>query len=123
MSTHIKIIGWLHIVFGIFGLFIALAVFGGTLLGGMFANSVKGMIGMGLVGTFAAALVVAFSVPGLIAGYGLLRYHSWARILMIVIAVFELIRFPIGTILGIYTLWVLLSAEGSAVFRQKAMSY
>jgi hypothetical protein len=123
MSTHVKIIGWLHIVFGLLGLLSAFAVFGGTILGGLFSNSALGMVGIGLVGTFAAVFLLAISLPGLVGGYGLLRYHSWARILMIVIAVLELIRFPFGTILGIYTLWVLLSAEGSALFQRQAMSY
>ena len=42
MSTHVKIIGWLHIVFGLFGILAAVAVFGGSLLGGLFADSMKG---------------------------------------------------------------------------------
>ena len=33
MSTHVKIIGWLHIIFGVLGLLTAFAVFGGSLLG------------------------------------------------------------------------------------------
>ena len=123
MSTHVKIIGWLHIIFGVLGLFTAFVVFGGSLLGGMFAGSAKGMIGMGLLGTFGAIIVAVLAIPGLIAGYGLLRYYEWARILTIVIAVFELIHFPFGTILGIYSLWVLLSSEGSALFKQRALTY
>jgi hypothetical protein len=117
MSTHVKIIGWLHIIFGLFGLLTAFAVFGGGLLGGMFANSAAGMVGIGMLGTFAAVLVAALAIPGLIGGYGLLKHYSWARILMIVIAILQLIHFPFGTILGIYTLWVLLSAEGAALFK------
>ena len=119
MSTHVKIIGWLHIVFGVLGIFTAMAVFGGSMLGGFFTGSMKGMIGMGLIGTFGAMLVAALAIPGLIAGYGLLKYYEWARILTIVIAVLDLIHFPFGTILGIYSLWVLLSAEGSALFKQR----
>jgi hypothetical protein len=123
MSTHVKIIGWLHIVFGLFGVFAAFAVFGGSMVGGMFSGSAKGMIGMGLLGTFGAIVLAAISIPGLIAGYGLLKYYEWARILTIVIAVLELIRFPLGTILGIYTLWALLSAEGSSLFKQRMASF
>jgi hypothetical protein len=119
MSTHVKIIAWLHIVFGLFGLLAAFAVFGGTMLGGLFSGGAVGLIGAGLIGTFAAVFVAAISIPGLIAGYGLLKYYEWARILTIVIAVLELIRFPLGTILGIYSLWVLLSSEGSALFKQR----
>jgi hypothetical protein len=117
MSTHVKIIGWLHIIFGLLGLLSAVAVFGGSLLGGLFANSAMGMIGIGVAGTFIAVFVAALAIPGLIGGYGLLKYYPWARILMIVIAILQLIRFPFGTILGIYTLWVLLSAEGAALFK------
>src|SRR5689334_8168427 len=123
MSTHVKIIGWLHIIFGLLGLFAALAVFGGSMLGGLFSGSLKGMVGMGILGTFGAIIVAVLSIPGLIAGYGLLKYYEWARILTIVIAVLELIRFPLGTLLGVYTLWALLNAEGAALFKRPAMTY
>jgi hypothetical protein len=123
MSTHVKIIGWLHIIFGLFGILTALALFGGGILGGAFAGSLKGMVGMGLIGTFVGVMVAVIALPGLIAGYGLLKYYDWARILMIVIAVLELIQYPNGTVLGIYTLWALLSADGAALFKRRAMSY
>ena len=123
MSTHIKNIGWLHIIFGLFGILTAFALFGGGMLGGAFTGSVKGMVGMGLLGTFAGVIVAALAIPGLIAGYGLLKYYEWARILMIVIAVLELIRFPLGTVLGVYTLWALLNAEGAALFKRPVMTY
>ena len=120
MATHVKILGWLHLVFGALGLLTALAIMGGSVIGGMFTGSLTTMIGVGVVGTFAAILVAAYAIPGLLAGYGLLRFAPWARILTIVLAVFELIRFPFGTALGVYSLWVMLSAEGAALFRSRA---
>ncbi len=42
---------------------------------------------------------------------------------MIVIAILELIRFPPGTILGVYTLWALLSAEGAALFKERGLAF
>jgi hypothetical protein len=120
MATHVRILGWLHIVFGAFGLFSALLVFGGSVLGGLFSGSVMGMLGAGLGGTFAAMFIALLSIPGLIAGYGLLKFQPWARMLTIVLAVFELIRFPFGTILGVYSLWVLLSREGAAQFQPQS---
>jgi hypothetical protein len=120
MAIHVKILGWLHLIFGAFGLLAALAIMGGSVIGGMFTGSLTGMIGVGVVGTFAAILVAAYSIPGLLAGYGLLRFAPWARVLTIVLAVFELIRFPFGTCLGVYSLWVLLTAEGAALFQSRA---
>jgi hypothetical protein len=119
MDTHVKILGVLHIVFGVLGLLGAAAIMGGLMLGSMFTGSVGGMIGLSMIGTFAGVIVAAYAIPGLIVGYGLLKFYPWARILTIVLALFELLRFPFGTILGIYSLWVLFSAEGSALFQRR----
>jgi hypothetical protein len=119
MATHVKILGWLHLIFGALGILGAFAVMGGTMLGGFFTGSLGGMIGLSMIGTFAAVIIIAYAIPGLLAGYGLLRFAPWARILTIVLALFELIRFPFGTCLGVYSLWVLLSADGAALFRTR----
>jgi hypothetical protein len=55
-----------------------------------------------ITAVFAAALA-------LIAGYGLLNRRPWGRVLAIIAGVLAMIKFPIGTALGIYTLWVLAS--------------
>jgi hypothetical protein len=44
---------------------------------------------------------------GLLVGIGLLRRERWGRILALVVSILMLIKFPFGTALGIYTLWVL----------------
>jgi hypothetical protein len=49
---------------------------------------------------FAAALA-------LLSGYSLLTRRPWGRVLAIIAAILALIKFPLGTALGIYTLWVL----------------
>lgn len=121
MATHIKILGWLHVLFSLFGLLTAAIVFAGGMLGGIFSGSVSGFLGAGLGSAFAAAFLVAFALPGLLAGYGLLTLRPWARPLTIVLGVLDLIRFPFGTILGIYTLWVMLSTEGAAQFRRQVI--
>jgi len=117
MATHVKILGWLHLIFGALGILGAFAVMGGIMVGGLFTGSLGTMIGLSMIGTFAAVIIAAYAIPGLLAGYGLLRFAPWARILTIVLALFELIRFPFGTCLGVYSLWVLLSADGAALFR------
>ena len=118
MSTHIKILGWLHIAMGLFGLLAALGIFASSVFGGLFSGSITGMLGATLGGAFGAIIAVVFEIPGLIAGYGLLQRRPWARILTIILSIFSLIRWPIGTIVGAYGLWVLLSSEGAAQFAQ-----
>ena len=47
---------------------------------------------------------LCFFLPGIVAyilaGYSLLNYRSWARILVIILAILNLVSFPIGTAIG-----------------------
>jgi len=120
MQQHVKILAILHIVLGALGILaglIALAVLGGlAALANMgHADFAEGGF-LGLIGVLAFLVLLCFSVPGLIAGIGLLNYQPWARILTIIISALELPAFPLHTALGIYGLWVLLSNEGAALF-------
>ena len=49
----------------------------------------------------------AMSALALVTGYALLTGKPWARTLAIIAAILNLLKIPLGTTLGIYTLWVL----------------
>jgi hypothetical protein len=123
MDTHVKVLGVLYIVLSALGvlsaLFLMLA-FGGTLgLVGMTSDSGDAAIAMPIIGITGLALVImllALSLPGLLAGWGLLKYRPWARILAIVLSALNLINIPLGTILGAYGLWVLLNKDTERLF-------
>ena len=65
-------------------------------------------------------LVLAGGALGIIAGWGLLDRQPWARTMALVLGVINLIDIPFGTLLGIYTLWVLLPAESEQEYRRVA---
>jgi hypothetical protein len=69
---------------------------------------------------FLVAATVVMAALDLFAGYGLLQRKPWARILAMVLAVLALIKFPLGTALGLYTLWVL--APSSSAFEYDAIA-
>lgn len=71
---------------------------------------------LGGLGAFLSVTAVA----GLAAGWGLLDRRPWARTLAIVLGIIKLIEFPIGTALGIYTLWVLVSPGAEVEYRRIA---
>ena len=71
---------------------------------------------LGIVGSALLLAVLTLSIPGIIAGFGLLKLRPWARILAIVLSAIGLINFPFGTVVGIYGLWVLLSPETERLF-------
>ena len=117
LRQHILILGWLH-----------LAAAGCAVLIGGFVFFVLSVIGLaihdhevspilGIVGAAVAGFLVLLSLPGLLAGYGLLRRKPWARILAIVVGALHLYNIPIGTVLGIYTFVILADARAEDLFR------
>lgn len=121
MRTHVTVLGWLQIALGVLDLLIALAVFGVIagfgLLGGLSGEPIAPIVG-GVVGTVIAFLVVLTGLPNLLAGFGLLGHRNWARILALILAVFNLLKFPWGTALAVYTFWVLLNEDTKRLFRR-----
>lgn len=63
-----------------------------------------------LVNTFGI-LILAKAAAGFIAGWGLLKHEAWARVVALVLAFLALLNFPLGTALGVYTLWALLPGQ------------
>ncbi|MEO8070621.1 MAG: hypothetical protein ABI652_04415, partial [Acidobacteriota bacterium] len=117
MSTHVKVVAVIFIVFGAMGV---IGAFFSTLLFGTLAGIVGtsqesgagvGSAVLGVTGVALSALLLIFSVPSIICGMGLLKFRRWARILGIVLAIFSLIHVPWGTVFGAYALWVLFSKE------------
>lgn len=61
--------------------------------------------------TFIGGLLLLKAAAGLIAGWGLLQREPWARVLTLIVGFLALFNVPLGTALGIYTLWVLLPTQ------------
>ena len=116
MDTHVKVLGWLWIIIGALGLMGALCAFVSIAGGGLISGDQDAIIATSITATVIGSLIFLLSIPSIIAGIGLLKYKSWARILAIILAVLNLFAFPIGTALGIYTLWALLNKETTALF-------
>lgn len=127
METHVKAVGWLHIIYGAFGIVIGFFIF--FVLGsfsaifGMQAPDPQAAMIVPSVIMFVAMIISGFllicSIPGIIAGWGLLNGANWARILAIILSVLYIpFQIPIGSILGIYSLVVLLTPEATRYFEQ-----
>ncbi len=54
----------------------------------------------------AIIIILFFSIPSIIGGVGLLNNKSWSLTLLLVLGCFKLFSFPIGTAIGIYTIYV-----------------
>lgn len=107
MRKHVRILGWLQVLMGLFDLFIGLAAFGflsgiGILSGDPMAFGVMSLIG-GFIGTLALIL----ALPNLIVGIGLLRdWGGWVIIAAVILGLFNLAQAPFGTAIALYTFWI-----------------
>ena len=108
LEKHITILGWLHIALNVFTLFIGVIVFFVLIGTGLISGDGEAMSVLALIGTFVLGLLVVISIPGIIAGWGLLKRKSWARVLALVLSFLGLMNVPLGTLLGVYTIWALL---------------
>ena len=70
--------------------------------------------------SFMGLISLVLAAAGFAAGWGLLERRPWARTLAIVVAIIALLNPIIGTLLGIYTLWVLLPSDAEAEWRREA---
>jgi tRNA A-37 threonylcarbamoyl transferase component Bud32 len=118
MEKHITIVAVLNIVFGTLGTLFGIFLFAAIAGGGLISQDPTAMNVTGIVGTAIGGFVMLISVPDIIAGIGLLKRRGWARILTFILAVPDLINFPIGTAIGIYVIWVMLSDETVKLFAQ-----
>ncbi len=68
---------------------------------------------------FLFVFTLLFSVPKIVAGYGLRKHKPWARTWAIVASVMCCLSFPIGTAIGVFGLVFLFSDEGKAYFENQ----
>jgi len=107
---------------GILGLAFANAFFSGHFGPWMHGPWARGPFPPGLFGPmilrFAWMAVVVRVGLAAVAGWGLYERAQWGRIVAIVAAILSLLRFPLGTALGIWTLVVLLGYRNSTLYEQ-----
>lgn len=59
------------------------------------------------VAQYVPVFVILFiSVPTLIAAFGLLTRKAWATLFALIVGCLKLFSFPIGTALGVYSIWI-----------------
>ncbi len=126
MGQHVKILAVLYIIFGVLGLIgviFFMLVFGGAagIIGVASSQDEEVLVALPIVltvGIILSVMIAITTAPTIFAGIGMLKYRSWARILAIVLSGLDILKFPFGTAIGVYGLWVLLSDETVALFKE-----
>jgi hypothetical protein len=120
MKKHVMVVGAIHIGFGFLGLIGAVALFFAlTFAKGFVPQSEIPAIVLQFLSLSLPLLVGFMSTLGLVGGIGLLSFQPWARYLIIVVAALGCLNIPIGTLKGVYSLWVLMQDETIQLFEKK----
>ena len=109
-QDHSKVIGIMHLIWGGFNaltLLILVPFF--LLFMGIIGSDPRAPGGLsvlfGILGFLFFVLAVLFGIPPVVAGYGMLKRRSWAKVAGIISACLCALSFPFGTALCVYTLW------------------
>jgi hypothetical protein len=119
MRKHVTVVAAIQIGFGILGLIGAMAVFFAlNFAKGFVENEEVPTMVLGFLSVSLPLLIGFMSTLGLVGGIGLLSFQPWARYLVIVVSALGCLNIPIGTLKGVYALWVLLQDETVKLFEK-----
>jgi hypothetical protein len=118
MKKHVTVVGALQIGFSALWLIGAIFLF-------FVLNFARDVVGeddiakriLGLISTVLPLFLGVIAVLGLTGGIALLMYKGWARIFVIIISALGCFNIPIGTLVGVYSIWVLMQEETIKLFQ------
>jgi len=110
-KQHVTVVAALNIGLGALGLVLGIIAFVVLAGIGLLSGDPDAMPILTFIAVIAAGFFLITSVPDIIGGIGLVKRQSWARILVLILSVLKLINIPLGTIVGVYSIWVLVQDE------------
>ncbi len=120
MEKHVTLIAAFHIGYAILGVLFGIFFWVLFTAIGVKTGDAEAMAILGFIGRFIFIFAFVFAVPGVIGGVALLKRRPWGRIWTLVLSVILLLDIPLGTALGIYSIWVLVQDETKQLFASES---
>ncbi len=124
-----KTLGILHLVYGglhaliVLGvMFIFIPIFAGIGSTGR-SGDAEGVVFASIFMAIFAVFWLVLTLPSLVAGYGLLKRKSWARVWSMIAGGLAGMSFPLGMALCVYTFWFMFSGGGKELYEQSASKF
>jgi len=118
-KTHQKILGAIFIAYGAINLIGGITLLAAMNVVSIYVDEWEVIQVVTIFSRLIGGILLATSIPAIIAGIGYLQEKNWSKNLGLVIGIIYLLFIPIGTIIGIYTIW--LSAQ--TVIKEKQPVY
>jgi hypothetical protein len=120
MKKHVTIVGALQIGFSSLWLILAVVLF-------FIFNFARSQVGdddtalrvLGFLSISLPLFIGVISLLGLISGIALFSYKGWGRIITIIVSALGCFNIPIGTLVGVYSIWVLMQDDTVKLFNHQ----
>ncbi|HMP98858.1 MAG TPA: hypothetical protein PKC24_03690 [Cyclobacteriaceae bacterium] len=117
MEQHKKILSILYLVSGALNLFFGIVAI--AFLSALFpiladeagADAWKVQTLGNVMNIIIGTVLIIYALPSFIGAIALLNDKRWGMILLMVLGCFKLFIFPVGTALGIYTIWIYIEEQ------------
>lgn len=120
MRLHLDVLGWLHLLWGAFGVLlgVSLAILAAGTHVGLGEIGATGLSGPAVVWFLlgGAGLVAGSGACMIVVGRALLARRRAGRMAALLLAAPNLVVVPFGTALGIYAYWALLNDDARREF-------
>ncbi len=135
IDIHVRVAAWLHIVLGVLAVGVlglaglVFGVFGAAAASAVTQGATAGVFGwIAGFGLVLFIIIMAFPVLEIVGGAMLLGGSPAGKVITIIFSILGLINIPIGTAVGIYSLWALLrevppAPLGAVVAQGNVQSY
>ena len=118
MKKHVNIVAILQIVFGALLVIAAMAIAFAFGFVDQFVDDPTVVKVLGIIRTPLVVMFLLFGGAMIAGGTGLFYCKPWARILTLVMGAIGLLNVPIGTLKGVYIIWVLVQSETISLFEK-----
>jgi len=115
---HVSLVAGLHIGYGALKIIGALVLFLGIRFAWGFIPE-EDEIAKDILTTVFSILpgfVALFGIIDLLSGIALFSYKQWSRVFVIVVSALNCLNIPIGTAIGVYSLWAMMKPEVLELF-------
>lgn len=118
-KTHQKILGAIFISYGVINLIGGITLLATLNIVNIFVDEPEVVQIVAIFSRLIGGILVATSIPAIIAGIGSLQEKNWSRNLGLVTGIIYLLFIPIGTVIGIYSIWL----SSQTVIKEKQPVY
>jgi Na+-driven multidrug efflux pump len=105
-KTHQKILGAIFIAYGVINLVGGITLLVTVNIVNIFVDEPEVIQVVAIFSRLIGGILVLTSIPAIITGIGSLQEKNWSRNLGLVVGIIYLLFIPIGTVIGIYTIWL-----------------